>query len=182
MKYAATPASWAWRGVRLFMGIGVAFFCIAAAAPTHAIGWRHWISDKVLWCVAAALALFVLSLVLRGLLKVITLVLVVILGVGAFFLVRDTWEKRDELLPREWVALADRTLDSPKAKAAWESVQSELSHLSASARERFAAGTDGARQNLQARLEVKARELRKEGSTAEAEQLVRLAEAMGKQK
>ena len=76
----------------------------------------------------------------------------------------------------------DRTLDSPKAKAAWESVQSELSHLSASARERFAAGTDGARQNLQARLEVKARELRKEGSTAEAEQLVRLAEAMGKQK
>jgi hypothetical protein len=35
---------------------------------------------------------------------------------------------------------------------------------------------------VQAKLEAKARELRKEGSSAEAEQIARLAERMGQQK
>ena len=136
----------------------------------------------MLACGAAAVALFILSLLLRGLLKVISLVLVLALIAGAFWFLRDTWKHRAELLPREWAALAEHTLDSPKAQAAWQSVQSELAHLSASARERLAAGTDGARRNVQAKLESKARELRKEGSSAEADQIAHLAELMGRQK
>ncbi|MEO6741718.1 MAG: hypothetical protein ABIP20_15855, partial [Chthoniobacteraceae bacterium] len=155
---------------------------VAAAAAPHAEGWRHWVSDKVLACGAAAVALFVLSLLLRGLLKVLSLVLVIVLIAGAFWFLRDTWRHRAELLPHEWTALADRTLESPKAQIAWQSVQAELGHLSASARERLAAGTDSARRNVQAKLEAKARELRKEGSSAEADQIAHLAELMGRQK
>lgn len=154
----------------------------AAAAAPQPDGWRHWVSDKVLWCGIAAVALLVLSLLLRGMLKVITLAFVVVLAAGAFYFFRDTWAHRSELLPREWAALAERTLESPKAREAWQSVQTELGHLSATARDRLAAGTDSARRTLQTKLEVKARELRKEGSNAEAEQIARLSESMGKQK
>ena len=155
---------------------------VAAAAAPQAEGWRHWVSDKVLACGVAAVALLVLSLLLRGLLKVITLVLVLVLAAGAFWFFRDTWKHRAELLPQEWTALADRTLDSPKAREAWQSVQTELSHLSATAREHLAAGTDAARRNVRAKLEAKARELRKAGSSAEADQIAHLAELMGRQK
>ena len=154
----------------------------AAAAAPRTEGWRHWVSDKVLACGVAAVGLFVLSLLLRGLLKVLSLVLVIVLLAGAFWFLRDTWQHRAELLPHEWTALAERTLDSPKARDAWQSVQAELAHLSASARERLAAGTDSARRNVQVKLEEKARELRKEGSSAEADQIAHLAELMGKQK
>jgi hypothetical protein len=162
--------------------VGGVSFCSAAAAAPEADGWRHWVSDKVLICAAAAVGLFILSLLLRGLLKVISLVLVLVLVAGAFWLLRDTWEHRAELLPREWTELAQHTLDSPKAQEAWKSVESELAHLSATARERLAAGTDSARRNVQAKLEAKARELRKEGSSSEADQIAHLAELMGKQK
>jgi hypothetical protein len=171
------------RGVRALMLCALcACNAAAAASAPQADGWRHWVSDKVLACGAAAIALLVLSLLLRGLLKVLTLALVVVLAAGAFYFFRDTWEHRTELLPHEWTVLAERTLDSPKARAAWQSVQADLSHLSASARERMAAGTDSARRNLQAKLEAKARELRKEGSAAEADQIAHFSELMGKQK
>lgn len=171
--------------IRVFFLCGVCL-CSAAAAAHDAVsktdGWRHWVSDKVLICGAAAIGLFILSLLLRGLLKMISLVLVIVLIAGAFWFLRDTWEHRAELLPREWTSLAERTLDSPKAQAAWQSLQAELGHLSASAREKLAAGTDSARRTVQAKIEAKARELRKEGSGIEAEQLAHLAELMGKQK
>ncbi|MEO6785240.1 MAG: hypothetical protein ABI318_03815, partial [Chthoniobacteraceae bacterium] len=129
---------------------------LAAAAAPHAEGWRHWFSDKVVVCGVAAVALLVLSLLLRGLLKVITLALVVVLAAGAFWFLRDTWDHRSELLPREWAALVDSTLDTPKARAAWQSVESELGHLSASARAHLAAGTDDARRTVVAKLEARA--------------------------
>lgn len=154
----------------------------AAAAAPHAEGWRHWVSDRVLWCGIAAVALLVLSLLLRGMLKLITLAFVLVLAAGAFYFFRDTWEHRSELLPREWSALAERTLESPKAREAWQSVQTDLGHLSATARDRLAAGTDSARRMLQTKIEAKAREFRKAGSTTEAEQFARLAEKMGQQK
>ncbi len=171
--------------VRVFFLCGVCLCTVAAAAhdaTPKADGWRHWVSDKVLICGAAAIGLFVLSLLLRGLLKVISLVMVLLLLAGAFWFLRDTWEHRAELLPREWTSLAEHTLDSPKAKAAWQSIEGELAHLSASARERLAAGTDSARRSVQAKLEAKSRELRKEGSTLEADQISRLAELMGNQR
>lgn len=174
------------RNVRLARVLVLCAVCAcnlaAAAAAPKGDGWRHWVSDKVLGCGIAAVALLVLSLLLRGMLKIITLALVVVLVVGGFYFFRDTWEHRSELLPREWAALAGRTLESPKAQAAWQSVQAELGHLSATAREHLAAGTDTARRKVQAKLEAKARELRAEGSAAEADQIARLAEQMGRQK
>ena len=154
---------------------------IAAAAP-HADGWRHLLTDKVLACGIAAVALLVLSLLLRGLLKVITLAIVVVLAAGVFWFLRDGWTGRSELLPHEWTKLADSTLDSQKARDAWQSVQSELTKLSTDARSRLAAGTDDARRVLVAKLEAKAQKLRKEGNAAEAEQVARLAGLVAKQK
>lgn len=153
---------------------------LAAAAP-HAEGWRNLLTDKVLACGVAAVALLVLSLLLRGLLKVITLALVVVLAAGVFWFLRDAWNGRAALLPHQWTKLADGTLDSQKARDAWQSVESELSHLSADARARLAAGTDDARRILVAKLEAKAQKLRKEGSTAEADQLARLADLVRQQ-
>jgi len=147
---------------------------IAAAAPQTG-AWQLLFTEKVIVCGAAAAALLVISLLLRGLLKVLTLALVVILAVGTFFFIREAWVHRSELLPREWTALAEETLDDAKARAAWRSVQSELALLSADTKKRLAAGTDDARRTLLTRLEAKARELRKAGSKAEAEQIERLA-------
>ena len=158
--------------------------CLAnvAAASPHADGWRHLLNDKVLACGIAAVALLVLSLLLRGLLKVITLALVAVLAAGVFWFLRDGLGTQSDLLPHAWTALAERTLDTPKARDAWKSVESELGHLSASARARLAAGTDDARRSVQAKLEAKARELRKEGSSVESEQIAHLAELVGRQK
>ena len=62
-----------------------------------------------------------------------------------------------------------------KSRAAWRSIQSELSLLSADTQKRLAAGTDDARRTVLAKLEAKARDLRKAGSKVEAEQIERLA-------
>ena len=154
---------------------------LAAAAP-RADGWRDLVTDKVLACGIAAVALLLLSLVLRGLLKVITLAIVVVLAAGVFWFLRDGIGARTDALPREWTALAERTLDSQKARDAWQAVQVELAKLSTDARARLAAGTDDARRVVIAKLEARAQKLRKEGSSAEAGQIARLAALMEKQK
>ena len=155
---------------------------LAAASAPHADGWRHLLTDKVLACGIAAVALLILSLVLRGLLKVITLALVVVLAAGVFWFLRDGLGTHSDMLPREWTALAERTLDSQKARDAWQAVQSELAKLSADARTRLSAGTDDARRIVVAKLEARAQKLRKEGSSAEAEQIAQLAALVEKQK
>ena len=145
-------------------------------------GWRHLFTDKVLACGVAAVALLIFSLLLRGLLKMITLAVVVVLAAGVFWFVRDGWTGRTDLLPQQWTRLAEGTIDSPKARDAWQSVEAELSQLSAEARSRLAAGTDDARRILVAKLEAKAQKLRKEGSAAEADQLARFADLVRQQK
>ena len=136
----------------------------------------------MLACGIAAVALLVLSLLLRGLLKVITLLLVVVLVAGVFWFLRDGLGTPSDALPHEWTKLAEHTLDSQKARDAWKSVQAELAKLSTDARSRLSAGTDDARRVVVAKLEARAQKLRKEGSTAEAEQVARLAAMMQAQK
>ena len=157
----------------------------ATAAPVESSHNHHWqdlLTNKVIICGVAAVALLLLSLLLRGILKLISIALVLVLAAGMFWFVRDAWSHRSELLPREWLETADKTLQSPKAKEAWRSVQSELSHLSSDARKRLAIGTDDARRSLLGRLESKSRELRKAGNTTEAEELLRLRELLIAQK
>ena len=151
----------------------------AFAAPANASrfhGWQDLFTEKVIACGAAALVLLVISLLLRGMLKLISLAVVLVLAIGAFWFLRDAWTHRAQLLPREWLALADKTLHSQKAQSAWESVQSELSHASSEARGRLSAGTDDVRRTLTAKLESKAAELRKAGNKTDAEELLRLRE------
>ena len=136
----------------------------------------------MLACGIAAVALLVLSLLLRGLLKVITLALVVVLAAGVFWFLRDGLGAQSDMLPHEWTKLADGTLDSQKARDAWQAVQAELAKLSTDARSRLSAGTDDARRIVVAKLEARAQKLRKEGSTAEAEQVAHFAALVEKQK
>ena len=157
----------------------------ATAAPVESSHNHHWqdlLTNKVIACGVAAVALLLLSLLLRGILKLISIALVLVLAVGMFWFVRDAWSHRSELLPREWIETADKTLQSPKARTAWRSVQSELSHLSSDARKRLAIGTDDARRSLLGRLESKARELRKAGNTTESEELLRFSELLAAQR
>ena len=136
----------------------------------------------MLACGIAAVALLVLSLLLRGLLKVITLALVVVLAAGVFWFLRDGLGAQSDMLPHEWTKLADGTLDSQKARDAWQAVQAELAKLSTDARSRLSAGTDDARRVVVAKLQARAQKLRKEGSTAEAEQIAHFAALVEKQK
>ena len=168
-------------GVCGFFAVRVAAFA-APAGASRVHGWQDLLTDKVIACGVAAIALLLLSLLLRGMLKVISLAIVVVLAVGAFWFLREAWGHRAEFLPREWTALADQTLSSPKAQSAWQSVQSELSHASAEARARLSAGTDDARRSLAAKLEAKAAELRKAGSRTEADELLRLREMVAAEK
>lgn len=157
----------------------------AAVAPGHSPSGFHWqalFTQKVMICGGAAVCLFLLSLLLRGLLKLISLVLVLVLAAGVFFFARDAWTHRSELLPPEWSVAAERTLHAPKAIAAWKAVQSEYSQLSADARRRIAAGADDVRRNLVRKLESKASELRKNGNTEASEELQRLSELLAAKK
>jgi ABC-type multidrug transport system fused ATPase/permease subunit len=138
--------------------------------------------DKVLACGISAVALLILALLLRGLLKVITLAIVLVLAAGIFWFLRDGLGGQSDALPHEWTRLAERTLDSQKARAAWQAVQSELAKLSADARTRLFAGTDDTRRIVVAKLEAKAQKLRKEGNSTEAEQIARLAALVEKEK
>lgn len=154
---------------------------VAAAAP-HATDWWNKLPDKVLACGIAAVALLILSLLLRGLLKVITLLIVLVLAAGIFWFLRDGTGAQSDTLPHEWTRLAEHTLDSQKSRDAWQSVQAELGKLSTDARARLAAGTDDARRVVVAKLEAKAQKLRKEGNAAEADQIAHLAAMVEKQK
>ena len=133
-------------------------------------------------CGIAAVVLLILSLLLRGLLRGITLAIVLVLAAGVFWFLRDGLGMQSDLLPHEWTALAEHTLDSQKARDTWQAVQSELSKLSKDARSRFSAGTDDARRILMAKLDARAQKLRKEGNAEEAEQIARLAVLLEKQK
>lgn len=157
------------------------FAGLAAAAQTSR-SWWQMVPDKVVACAIAAVVLLLISLLLRGVLKVITLLLVLVLAAGAFWFIRDGWGGHAGLLPREWSALATKTLDSPVARDAWQSLQEELSHLSEAARARLAAGTDDARHSLVGKLDARAQKLAKEGKAAEAEQVSRLATLIEGQK
>ena len=111
----------------------------ANASPATTQGgytWQDLLTNKVLACIVAAVALLIISLLLRGLLKVISLAIVVLLVLGGFWFFGDAWNHRAELLPPKWAALAEKSLESPKARAAWRSLQSDLSHLSKDARSR----------------------------------------------
>ena len=156
--------------------------CNVAVSSPHKGTWQGLLTDKVIACGAAAVALLVISLLLRGLLKVLTLALVVVLALGTFWFVRDAWTHRSELLPREWTALADKTLENAKSRTAWRSVQTELTRLSSETKTRLAAGTDDARRTVLTKLEAKARELRKDGNKAEAADLERLADLIRQEK
>lgn len=175
MRLCARPAS-------LLVLCGVCLVNLAAAPAPHTDGWRDLLTDKVLACGVAAVALLVLSLLLRGLLKVITLALVVVLAAGVFWFLRDGLGAHSQTLPQEWTKLAETTLDSQKARDAWQAVQTELGKLSADTRARLSAGTDDARRIVVAKLEARAQKLRKEGNTKEADQITRLAALVEKQK
>lgn len=159
---------------------------IAAAANVLAAedgyDWHEWLSNKAFACGAAAVVLFIISLLLRGFLKVLSLAIVILLATGTYWFFRDAPERHPELLPQEWAALADKTLRLPKSQDAWKSLLTDLSHLSRDSRARLAVGADDARRSLLAKLDTKAAELRKTRHNTEAAELLRLRDAIAKER
>ena len=155
------------------------FLFIAASLPAWP-GAPEWLSTRVLACIVAAVGLAILSLVLKGVQKVITLLIALAVVLGGVWFVQDTWLGREAILPPELAAeldgIADRVLANPEAKAAWGSVQAEWDRLSKEAKARLAAGGDEARESVAKRLDAKAAELRKQGKKAAAEELARMRE------
>ncbi|MEQ1854333.1 MAG: hypothetical protein ABMA01_22410 [Chthoniobacteraceae bacterium] len=144
--------------------------------------WGELPSEKAILCCAAAVILFVISLFLRGVLRILSLAIFLALAAGAFWLLREGWERRESILPPEWLAAAERELQSPRSQAAWKAIQAEFSTLSADARKRVAKTGEEARRALIARLEAKATDLRKSGNATEADELLRLRDTLTKRK
>ena len=155
-------------------------FLVSAALLPAWPGAPEWLSTRVLACIVAAVGLAILSLVLKGVQKVITLLIALAVVLGGVWFVQDAWMGGDAILPPELAAeldgIANRALANPDAKAAWESLQAEWERLSKEAKARLAAGGDEARASVAKRLDGKAAELRKQGKKAAAEELARMRE------
>jgi hypothetical protein len=156
---------------------------VLAGASSFFSGAPDWLSSQVLICATAAVGLFVLSLLLRGIQKVVTLVLVVVLLVGAFWFLRDAWRNKEKFLSPALSAqldsLADKTLRSPQAIAAWEAAKKKFAEMARSVR----PATDEARQNAIAEeLTTRAAALRRDGHKTAADELLRMREQMKRER
>ena len=141
-------------------------------------GAPDWLSTRVFACGIAAIGLAVLALALKGMQKVITLLMAAALILGAVWFVQDKWKDRQDVLPPDLAvelnALAERTLKSAESRAAWEDLQSGWLRLHGNARARLAGGGDPARAAVAKGLDAKAAELRRNGKKAASEELTRL--------
>jgi hypothetical protein len=139
-------------------------------------------SEKAIACAIAAAILFALSLLLRGVLRLISLVIVLLLAAAAFWWIREGWGHRGNVVPAKWLAVADKALLGRESRAAWHSIQSEFAMLSSEARSRIAKGGEDARRTVLERIDAKVRELRKAGKADEAGELLRLRELVAREK
>ncbi len=146
-------------------------------------GAPSWLSREVLICGGSAIALLVISLLLRGLQKVVSVALAIALVLGAVWFIRDAWRNKDKFLSPSVAAqldtMADKTLYSPQAQAAWASVKSQFLRLSGTGERSASAPTDVQRREALANeLTTRATALRREGSKIAAEELLRFRDKL----
>jgi hypothetical protein len=143
-------------------------------------GAPEWLSSKALLCGAAAIGLFVLSLLLRGLQKVVLLLLAVVLIAGAFWFLRDAWRNKDKFLPPAVAArldaLADKTLRSPQALAAWDSAKAQFAKLTSPSGE--SEPRENRDQVIAEELATRAANLRRQGHKTAADELLRFRDQL----
>jgi hypothetical protein len=155
----------------------ISLFHSATTLPAWA-GAPEWLSTRVLICAIVAVALAFLGLVLKGMQKIITLLVAAVLILGIAWFVQDTWTGQRGVVPPELSAelngLAQQALKNPEAKAAWARIQSEWTRLSGDSRARLTVGGDRARMAIAKDLDAKAAELRRNGKKSAADELMRL--------
>ena len=153
---------------------------VCSALLSRLPGAPEWLSTRVFACGVAAVALLILALLMRGLQKVITFLVMGLIALGAYWFLQDRRSPESNVMPAELAAELERMaaggLESPDAKAAWEGMWKEWERLSGDARARLAAGGDQARAAVARRIEAKAGELRRQGKKAAADELVRFRE------
>lgn len=153
-----------------------ALWPIALALPFST---PEWLSTPVILCAAAAAGLLLFSLLLKGLVKVVSLLAVLALVVCIGWFIKDAWQNKEKFLSPTLAAqldsLADRTLRSPQAVAAWESAKEQFARFTAP----VAAGAEEARKKaIDAELTQRAATLRKEGHKTAADELLKLREQL----
>ena len=157
---------------------------VLAESAKFFAGAPDWLSREVLICGGAAIGLLVISLLLRGLQKLVSIALAIALVLGAVWFIRDAWKNKEKFLSptvaAELDSLADKTLHSPQAQAAWASVKNQFSRLTSSSTERAGtASTDSQRREAVAsELTTRAATLRREGNKAAADELLRFRDKL----
>jgi len=158
--------------------VSATFVCFALLSGLP--GAPEWLSTRVLACGVGVVVLLILALVMRGLQKVISVLVIGLIALGVYWFTQDKRSPGPKVMPAELAAelqrMAEGGLENPDAKAAWESMVREWGRLNGDARARLAAGGDQARKAVARRIEAKAGELRRQGKKAAAEELVRLRE------
>jgi hypothetical protein len=166
----------AWQYFNTLLG----FACVSTAPICDAFlsgfaGTPEWLSNRVLVCAIIAAGLLVLLLLLKGLQKIIAVLLAFVVVLGGYWMVEDAWLNKPGVLPPELQTelngLAAQFLHHPGALDAWRSVQKELETLPNRARARLSSGGDEARAAIAKRLDEKAGELRRQGQKTASDQL-----------
>ncbi len=153
-----------------------ALWPIALALPFST---PEWLSTPVIICALAAAALLLFSLLLKGLIKVVSLLAVLALVLCICWFLKDAWQNKEKFLSpalaTQLDSIADRTLRSPQAQSAWEAVKEQFSRLTAPA----IAGAEEARKKaIETELGHRAASLRKEGHRTAADELLKLRDQL----
>jgi hypothetical protein len=130
-----------------------------------------------------ALGLVVLSLLFRGAKRLIALVFAGLFLAGSLWVLRQQWERhRDDLMTPAMEAklneLAGKTIRSPEAVAAWESIQRDVGALVQEVGQQGKAAVAPGVESLGSLMEQKAKELIAQGNVKAAEELTELTRTL----
>lgn len=121
--------------------------------------------------------------VLKGLSRLITLVVAIALVAGSCWVIRYQWDKyKSSMVSPEMQQQVDEMLNfnlqSPEAKEAWQSIKTDVSEILNTAKKQGASATGSVRAAIDVKISQKAADLRKQGKEAAATEIERIKDTI----
>lgn len=125
------------------------------------------------------LALLLVLVIAKGMAKLITFAMALLFLMCSFWVLKSrVQEYQGELLSPEWQIkiqeLAEHTIESPEAVAAWQAIRTELAALGEEAQDQGGVVAENLQKRVEALIDAKADALREAGKEKAAEQIAAL--------
>lgn len=135
----------------------------------------------VMVAIIILVVILLVCVLLKGVKKLIGLVLAVIFLAASGWFFKQQWDKyhQDFLSPELEARITEKAqeiLSTPEAQAVWESVRADVADALAKAQEHGSAAADEAKASLRKALDEKVQELKDRGQNAAAADLLKLKE------